>query len=554
MSSTTLPSAAVPRLQFGPFTLDAERGALMRDGAEVKLRRKTLALLAHLASRAGQVVSKQELMDELWPGLVVTDDSLTQAISELRSALDDRAQQLIHTVARRGYRFDAPLAAPATAAAVAPGIDAALAAEHSIAVMPFADLSEPPAPHLAEAIEIDITTDLGRIGGLTVMARGSTATLAAGVSSAELDPRFIGRELGVRHVLAGSVARQGARIALTVQLVRTDSGALLWAERFEFPTLAAWHGRSEICGRIAACLGTKVQESALASALARVHDDEALEHCMRGMHLLQRVSQPDELARACLHFEAALAREPCSTQALAGMAKAHMVGVLRRWTLERASTLAKSKACARAALQIDPDHADALKALAAALDLDGQLDEAEIVTQRLLAARPHDADAHHELAGICYLSGRFEEAVRRAEFALRLNPLDRKHQRDCHAIAANALIALERDSEAEAHAHASGLADPSHTPFLALAALAALRGDLERAHAQLAQARRQWPEVSSIAALKSTRGGRQPAYFKGMERYFQGLRLAGLPEDEAGAPGSERRLGSGQAGTTLKRY
>ena len=118
--------------------------------------------------------------------------------------------------------------------------------------------------------------------------------------------------------------------------------------------------------------------------------------------------------------------------------------------------------------------------------------------------------------------------MRRTEVALSLNPLDRKNQRDCHAIAANALIALERDGEAEAHAHASGLADPSHTPYLALTAIAALRGDLGRARAQLAQARRQWPEVTSIAALKSTRAG-SAKHLQGMERYFQGLLLAGLP-------------------------
>jgi DNA-binding winged helix-turn-helix (wHTH) protein/Flp pilus assembly protein TadD len=490
MASTTFPASASQRLQFGPFTLDPARAALMRDGIEVGLRRKTFALLVHLASRAGQVVSKQELMEHVWPGLVVTDDSLTQAICELRSALGDGAQQLIRTMARRGYRFDALL----VAAAAAPRIDAALAAEHSIAVMPFTDLSEPPAPRLAEAIDIDIVTELGRFGCMTVVARGATAPLAAGTSSAEADLRHIGRELGVRHVLIGTVARHGTRYLLTVQLARADSGALLWAERFEFPTLAAWHDRSEVCGYIGACLGTKVQESALAGALARVHDDPALEHCLRGMQLVQRISRPDELAQALTHFEAALARESDSTQALAGMAKAHMVAVLRRWTLDRATTLDKAKACARAALQIDPDH----------------------------------ADAHHELAGICYFSGRFEEAVRSAETALRLNPLDRKNQRDCHAIAANALIALARDSEGEAHAHASGLADPSHTPYLSLTAIAALRGDLERARAQLARAQRQWPEVTSIAALKSTRGG-SAAYFKGMERYFQGLLLAGLP-------------------------
>jgi DNA-binding winged helix-turn-helix (wHTH) protein/tetratricopeptide (TPR) repeat protein len=530
MASTNLPTLAAQRLQFGPFMLDPAGAALLRDGVEVNLRRKTFALLGHLVVHTGQVVSKQDLMEHVWPGLVVTDDSLTQAISELRSALGDHGQLLIHTVARRGYRFDAPVAV--AAAAAAPRIDAALAAEQSIAVMPFTDLSEPPAPHLAEAIDIDIAAGLGRIGGMAVMARGATAPLAASASSAGLDPRHIGRELGVRHILTGTVARHGARTVLTVQLASADSGGLLWSERFEFPDLAAWHDRSEICDRIAACLGTKVQDSALTGALARVHDDEALEHCMRGMYLLQRVSQPDELAQARSHFGDALAREPGCTQALAGMAKVHVVDVLRRWTLDRATTLDKAKACARAALQIDPDHPNALRALAAALELDGECEEAEIVTQRLLAERPNDADAHQQLASICYWSGRFEEAVRRAEIALRLNPLDRHHRRNCHAIAANALIALQHDSEAEAHARASGLADPSHTPYLALTAIAALRGDLVLARAQLALARRQWPEVTSIAALKSTRGGQHAAYFKGMDRYFQGLLLAGLPADD----------------------
>src|SRR5690349_4479508 len=125
MASTNLPTFAAQRLQFGPFMLDPGRAALLRDGVEINLRRKTFALLGHLAVHAGQVMSKQDLMEHVWPGLVVTDDSLTQAISELRSALGDHGQLLIHTVARRGYRFDAPMA---VGAAAVPHIDAALAA------------------------------------------------------------------------------------------------------------------------------------------------------------------------------------------------------------------------------------------------------------------------------------------------------------------------------------------------------------------------------------------------------------------------------------------
>ena len=95
-----------PRLAFGHFEVDVDRARVIRDGQPVALRPKTLALLVHLADRAGTVVGKQELMDAVWPGLVVTDDSLTQAISELRGALGDREQVLIKTVPKRGYLFD----------------------------------------------------------------------------------------------------------------------------------------------------------------------------------------------------------------------------------------------------------------------------------------------------------------------------------------------------------------------------------------------------------------------------------------------------------------
>ena len=98
-----------PRFGFGRFAIDVDRAQILRDGVPVALRPKTFALLLHLADRAGKVVVKQELMDAVWPGLVVTDDSLTQAVSELRGALDDREQKLIKTIPKRGYLLDAAL-------------------------------------------------------------------------------------------------------------------------------------------------------------------------------------------------------------------------------------------------------------------------------------------------------------------------------------------------------------------------------------------------------------------------------------------------------------
>src|SRR5215831_11599600 len=108
------PTRSTPtRLAFGPFTIDIDRGEVTCDRGPVHLRPKTFSLLRYLVDRAGRVVSKQELLESLWPGVVVTDDSLTQAVRELRLALDDRERILLRTVLRRGYRLDAAVhAAP----------------------------------------------------------------------------------------------------------------------------------------------------------------------------------------------------------------------------------------------------------------------------------------------------------------------------------------------------------------------------------------------------------------------------------------------------------
>ncbi len=113
-----------PSFAFGSFEVEVDRARVRRDGQQVALRPKTFALLVHLADRAGTVVGKQELMDAVWPGLVVTDDSLTQAISELRGVLDDREQKLIKTIPKRGYLFDAAVHPAPEPAKGPPGVEA----------------------------------------------------------------------------------------------------------------------------------------------------------------------------------------------------------------------------------------------------------------------------------------------------------------------------------------------------------------------------------------------------------------------------------------------
>ena len=280
---------AAPRADvfaFEDFVLDSARGTFTRAGVAVPLRPKAFALLLLLARNPGRVLSKAELLANVWPRVVVTDDSLSQCINELRAALGERGSALITTVARRGYRFDAAVETPVPAARHRPraagwsrwaaacgtalllllvggagvtalrapaGIDIDLTDRRSLAVMPFVDVGEPATPYLAEGIRQEILTDLGRLPDALVVA-GAAATPGAGTLA---DVRRYGRELGVRHVLFGSARRDGQHIQVIAQMARTDNGALLWSERFDYERPADWNWARDVSRRVAAALDVK---------------------------------------------------------------------------------------------------------------------------------------------------------------------------------------------------------------------------------------------------------------------------------------------------------
>lgn len=561
------------RQTFGPFTLDHDRAELTRDGATVVLRPKTFALLTHLARHPGNVVAKQELLDAVWPGVVVTDDSLTQAISELRSALGDRDQQMIRTVAKRGYRFDAtvhaasaqggmphdasgPAAAPAdtgarrwairgtalvfgtlVVAVLGLGltqfrggpqrIDAELAQRRSIAVVPFTDLSEPKAPHLVYAVDNDLITDIARFGDIRVIARESATAAASGGG---VDAKEVGRKLDVRHVVTGSVKRDGQRVAITVRLTRTATGAVVWAERFDYASASEWSDRRDIPARLANLLDAKIQQSAAQQSLRSPLNDAAVDHWMRGHYLLGRFTRHAELLQVRAHFEAALAAQPESGHALAGVAATYVCEALYRWTKDPKAALETGKALARRALEIDPYDQTALKMLTGAHLFLGEIDEALSTTRKQLELNPNDAHSNRDLAAGLFRAGRWEETLRQLDVAQSLNPLDHSHVWKCHSIRARTLVVLRRYAEAIEQARLSAAADASVVePYLHLAASEAQRGNLDAARQHVAEILRRRPD-HSMAKARSIDGSNYPQYHAGMAHYYEGLRLAGLPE------------------------
>ena len=218
-------------IEFGQFSLQLRPPGLFRHGAPVKLGGRALDILCVLAVARGETVSKNQLLDRVWPGLAVEENNLAVHISALRRELADGmdGQSLLVTVPGRGYRLIG-LNEPATAQATpAPlrwdGIPGA-----SIAVLPFENLSTDfRQEYFADGVVEDIITGLARINWLSVIARNSTFTYKGKAT----DINQVREELGVRYVLKGSIRRSNNRVRIVAQLIEAQSGVHLWAERYD---------------------------------------------------------------------------------------------------------------------------------------------------------------------------------------------------------------------------------------------------------------------------------------------------------------------------------
>jgi adenylate cyclase len=235
---------AEPRYTFDRWTLDCNLGVVSAEGGDISLRPKSFEVLRHLIAHAGRLVSREDMLNAVWPGLNVTEESLTQCVSEIRQALGDTNQGIIKTVPKRGYLFAAEVARadrearmPAASAsreaeseASAPSPEPNLIEGPSIAVLPFANLSGDPAQqYLSDGITEDVISGLSRFSDLAVIARNSSFSY----KGRTVDIRIAGKQLGVRYLVEGSVRRFDERIRITARLVDALSGVQRWGERFD---------------------------------------------------------------------------------------------------------------------------------------------------------------------------------------------------------------------------------------------------------------------------------------------------------------------------------
>ncbi len=224
---------------FDRFTLDLVRGALLTaDGTEIPLRPKSFTLLHYLVENAGRLIGRDELMSAVWPGVFVTEDSIGQCVKDVRRALGDEGQRLLRTLPRRGYLFAAIVSradpTPATVAIVDARRGLPLphtcAIRPTLVVLPFANMTgKPGQEHIADGITEEITVALSRLRWFAVVSLYS----AFAYKGRMVDVREVGRALGAGYVLEGSVRQAGSRVRITARLCEAAAGRQVWGERFD---------------------------------------------------------------------------------------------------------------------------------------------------------------------------------------------------------------------------------------------------------------------------------------------------------------------------------
>jgi len=497
MPSPSLPSNIPQKvlILFGSFELDVSTRELRRDGEFVSLTPKAMDLLVLLASANGRVVEKQEIVNALWPGVVVEEGNLTQTAFLLRKVIEESPSEPVYvvTVPRRGYRLsgirDAAADAPDAESAHSIGtakpssrrrIGVALAAglgliaaalfllfqrsSPSVAnattptrlvVLPFVNMSpEPAAEYLSDGLTEEIINALAGIEGLRVVAR----TTAFAFKGKAYDIRAIGKQLDVDAVLEGSVRKQGTKVRVTAQLNNVRDGYHFWSQTMEHEMSDTFALQRAIAASVASAFEKPVTPL-IGGQRTRPVDTEAYNLYLRGLHEKGKVFG-GALERAIALFKQAIDKAPHFAEAHAAIAYAYTsLGYTNQLPPGAAFPLAQTYWSR--ALELNSGLADAHTAKAITLLLhDRDLKGAELSFQKAIALNPSNAQAHEWYSHYLVAVGRMEDALRESRLALDTDVLSM----DMNAhLSWNYYMAGDYSKSIDAAHNGLGI-DPAHVP------------------------------------------------------------------------------------------
>jgi TolB-like protein/Tfp pilus assembly protein PilF len=393
----------IVQFQFSNHVLDAGLRELTRGGEAVAVEPQVFDLLVYLVENRDRVVSKDDLIETIWNGRIVSESTLTSRINAARTAVGDsgKDQAVIRTIARKGFRFVGEISKPngaivsqgAPAQAELPQFETSPSAipaslppldRPAIAVLPFVNISgEPAQEYFSEGMAEDIITALSKLRWFYVVARNSSFSYKG--KSVHL--RQIGEELGVGYVVEGSVRKDGDQVRITAQLNDVVTGSHLWAERYDRNLADVFAVQDEITQAVVAAIEPQLYAAEDFRARRKTPDNMAAwDLVMRALQHYWRVTRQDNLVAQAL-LEKAIAVDPTYGQALSLLAACHMFAAHMGW-VEMSTAAPIAERAALAAIRADSE----------------------------------DAWAHYALASVYLFNRRFEDSVAEYELALRLNP------------------------------------------------------------------------------------------------------------------------------------
>ncbi len=524
------------QFSFEDYTLDPDRRELSRRSTVIAVGPKVFDLLLHLVENRDRVVSKDDLLQAVWGGRIVSESTVTSHINAVRKAIGDTgdAQRLVRTVARKGFRFVGEVGEASNAddgnradaiAVAGPGDPSQPVADKpSIAVLPFHNLSDDPEQeYFADGVVEDIITALSRIRWLLVIARNSSFVY----KKQAVDVKEVGRALGVRYVLEGSMRKAGKKVRMTGQLIDATSGTHLWAERFEGSLDDIFELQDRITEEVVGAIAPQLEQAEIERAKRKPTGSlDAYDYYLRGMAKLHNGDR-GSIEEALPLFYKAIALDPDYASAFAMAAWCYFWRKVNHWMSNPEREISEGVRLARRAVELGRDDAVALTRGGHALaHLAGEIDSGIALLDRALLLNPSLAPAWFLGGFLRAWNGETEGAIAHFEHAVRLSPLDAEMYR-MEAGTAIVHFFAGRFDVAASWAERAALSLPSFLMANAiLAASYAQAGRLGEARDAMARVR----ELDPSLRLSGIRDWLPIQREQDFAAFTEGLKLAGMPD------------------------
>lgn len=420
---------------FSDHKVDVDRREIVRAGASIPVEPQVFDLLVYLLQNRERVVSRDDLIESIWGGRIVSESTLTSRINAARKTIGDsgKDQRLIRTFSRKGIRFvgetqelsatansskEQPFETEDTSQPLLPPLGTL--DRPAIAVLPFTNMSDSAeSEYFSDGIGEDIITALSKQRWFYVIARNSSFSY----KNKSFHLKQVGEELGVRYVVEGSVRKDGERIRITAQLNDVTTGSHLWAERYDRLLTDVFAVQDEITQAIVAAIEPQLYAAENLHARRKTPDNmDAWDLVMRALSHYWRVTRQDNVVAQAL-LEKAISIDPNYGQALGSLAASHTFGAHMGWE-EMSTAVPAAEQAALAAIRSDSEDPWAHYALGSVYLFNRRFEDSLAEYELALRLNPNFSLAR-AYYGVCLTyCGRWQEGDREARHALRLSPRD----------------------------------------------------------------------------------------------------------------------------------